>query len=196
MVNIFYNANLLPNVEFNDLISYKDNVVNKRDKSVIIQENGEVDVTDDRKTFMGSILNYQFTIEGFEPYIGSPFISLMHKIKDWLESNSILDPKPYMVRCYRNNQNTLWHRHGVLSNTSPKNHWVVIYYMHPNWDMKYGGKLNVSLVESEPMYSFDTTSNSIICHNGYYGHSVNDIKLGYEGNRDLFLSHWVTKQLT
>lgn len=197
MNDIFYKTDLLSRLDFENLIAYKDNVVNKRERSVVIDSHGSViENANDGKVFMGSIVNYQYSIEGYEPYIGKPFVSLMHNIKNWLMSNGLEEPKPYMVRCYRNNQITPWHRHAVLSGLKPKDHWVVIYYMHPNWDVNYGGKLNVSIIESEPLYSFETTSNTIVCHNGYYGHGVNTLKLGYDGDRDLFLSHWVTKQLT
>jgi hypothetical protein len=193
MNGIFHNTSLLNQNDFQNLLGYKDDLVNKRDKSIVINQDGTVQENTDHKVFMGSIVNYKFDIDTYEKYIGNTFTNLMYHIKQWLESNNLADPKPYMVRCYRNNQVTYWHKHGMLPGILPKNHWVVIYYMHPNWDISYGGQLNVSLVENEPMYKFETTSNSIICHNGYYGHGVDNLKLGYEGDRDLFLSHWVTK---
>jgi hypothetical protein len=193
---VFYANNLLSATDFETILVHKETIVNKRDKSIEISSEGIVTESLDTKVFMGSVVNYQFDIDSFEPYIGKPFIFLMERIKKWLVDYGLNDPKPYMVRCYRNNQITPWHRHGVLSGVTPPNHWVVIYYMHPNWNPIHGGKLNVSIIETEPLYSFDTLSNTIVCHNGYYGHGVSDLKLGYQGDRDLFLSHWVTKQLT
>jgi hypothetical protein len=64
--------------------------------------------------------------------------------------------------------------------------------MHPNWDPKYGGALSIGLTENEITHTIDCLSNSLVAHNGYYGHGVKELIKGYEGDRDIFLSHWVS----
>ena len=193
MNGILHKLNLLSPEEFQQIVEYKENIVNKGKGAITINEHGEYSInTDASSVFIGSIFNYQYTIEGFEPYLGRPFVNIFNIIQDYLKENGIVNPRPYMARCYRNNQKTPWHRHQLLSGHSPKQHWIVLYYMHPNWDTTYGGALGIGLMENEHVYEAQCLSNSLVAHNGYYGHGVEKLTLGYEGDRDLFLTHWLT----
>jgi len=186
-------------------MSIKDLFVNKGDGAITIHEDGSVtkdtrlkenrDVArnpDDYIVSKESIFNRKFDIESFEPYISSPLTKVMYNIKDLLINNSCVNPKPYMARCYRNNIITPWHKHTIHKGVKPSKFWVAIYYMHPNWDSSYGGGIKVGLTEKETVLDVDCTSNSLVMHNGYYGHGVEKLRLGYEGDRDIFLTHWVT----
>jgi hypothetical protein len=65
--------------------------------------------------------------------------------------------------------------------------------MHPDWDVKYGGGLRVGLVDDEDLLIADCLSNSVVMHNGYYGHGVLKIHQGFEGDRDILLIQWVSE---
>ena len=200
MKHIFQKLDLLSPEEFAFIISYKDALVNKGGEGGIrIDEQGEIYIeTDIRHVYQGSVLNYQLTIEGFEPYFGKPFCNLMERTREQLTENGSVNPRPYSVRCYRNNGNITWHRHTppiplptALKGIKLKNMWVTLYYMHPNWNTNSGGDLKIGLTEDEHLFIAPCYSNSLVVHNMYYGHMVDNLIKNYEGNRDLFLSHWV-----
>lgn len=140
-----------------------------------------------------AIFNNKKDIESFEPYISKPLTDVMYSIKKILNDNEVSNPKPYMARCYRNNIVTPWHKHPAPKGVKPSKFWVAIYYMHPNWDTKYAGDLKVGLTENETAIEVPCYSNSLVLHNGYYGHGVEKLILGYEGDRDIFLTHWVNE---
>jgi hypothetical protein len=76
---------------------------------------------------------------------------------------------------------------------SPQNLWLVIYYLHPNWNPKWHGELQVGIDPNIQYAEYQCLSNSMVAHVGYLGHSVNQLELGYDGHRDVFLSHWITE---
>ena len=100
MKHIFQKLDLLSPEEFAFIISYKDALVNKGGEGGIrIDEQGEIYIeTDIRHVYQGSVLNYQLTIEGFEPYFGKPFCNLMERTRDQLTENGSINTRPYSGR--------------------------------------------------------------------------------------------------
>lgn len=187
-------------------MTVKDLVVNRQGGAITINEDDSIDTDirlkethtsalhdSDYVVSKAAIFNKKKDIESFEPYISTPLTKVMFIIKDLLIENGVANPKPYMGRCYRNNIVTPWHKHGVPKGVKPSKFWVAIYYMHPNWDTKYAGDLKVGLTEKETVMEVPCYSNSLVMHNGYYGHGVEKLILGYEGDRDIFLTHWVNE---
>jgi Rps23 Pro-64 3,4-dihydroxylase Tpa1-like proline 4-hydroxylase len=191
--------------DFQQILIAKENIIGKGDGALTLLENGTVtkdvrgtiDIADDYPlkanefaVSKGTFYNYQYSIEGFEQFLGKEFTHLLHKFKNILESNDVKNPRPYMCRAYRHNIKIKYHKHNFTG--KPSKFWLVIYYMHPNWDPKYGGALSIGLLENEITHTIDCLSNSLVAHNGYYGHGVKELIKGYEGDRDIFLSHWVS----
>ena len=201
MREIFQKLDLLSPEDFANMLEYKELVVNKGGEggAVTINEQGEVHVENDISVaFRGAVFNYELTIDGFEPYFGRPLTQLMEHIRDQLIENECVNPRPYSARCYRNNANIFWHKHmppmpspPILAGRKLKKLWTTLYYMHPNWDPAFGGDLKICLIEEEHLFIAPCYSNSLVAHNLYYGHTVDNLVRNYEGNRDLFLSHWV-----
>ena len=186
----------------------KENIVTKGDGAITIHEDGTItkdtrilpNLTVARKpsdyiVSKESIFNDKKDISSFQPYIGDQLIKVMEKLHTILLETGIENPKPYMARCYRNNNVTPWHRHSMPKGYKPKQFWVAIYYMHPNWDVSFGGDLQIGLTEDHILHDVPCYSNSVAMHNGLYGHGVKKLKLGYKGDRDIFLTHWVDENL-
>lgn len=197
---IFQKLDLLSPEDFAGILAHKDTVVNKGGEGgVRINEQGEIYIESDHThVYQGSVLNYQLTIEGFEPYFGKPFTNLMEHVRAQLIENGSVNPRPYSARCYRNDGNIFWHRHtppvplpDALKGSKIKNLWATLYYMHPNWNVNSGGELKIGLIEEEHLFIAPCYSNSLVAHNLFYGHTVDNVVNNYEGHRDLFLSHWV-----
>jgi hypothetical protein len=203
LVNYIHLQNILTDEEYKNLQSIKESVVRRDTGAITIQEDGTI--TTDRRlksthtpllhandyiVSQESIFNNKKDIDSFQPYLGSQLITVMEETKVWLTNNNVVNPKPYMARCYRNNIITPWHKHSVPKGVKPSKFWVSIYYMHPNWDIKYRGEIKVGLTEKEIVLEANCLSNSMIIHNGFYGHGVEKLILGYEGDRDIFLTHW------
>jgi hypothetical protein len=187
-------------------MNVKDLIVNRGTGAITIHEDDTITIDERLKDTHTSalhpsdyvvskeaIFNLKKDIESFEPYISTMLTKVMFSIKDLLLENGVNNPKPYMARCYRNNIVTPWHKHGVPKGVKPSKFWVAIYYMHPNWDSAFGGNIKVGLTEKETVLDLECTSNSVVMHNGYYGHGVEKLRLGYEGDRDIFLTHWVNE---
>jgi Rps23 Pro-64 3,4-dihydroxylase Tpa1-like proline 4-hydroxylase len=191
---------------FQNILVAKKNIIGKGDGALTLNKDGSITRDSRSKIKMAdgytlkgnqyliskdAFFNYQYTIEGFEQFLGKEFTQLLQNFKDILESNGVKNPRPYMCRAYRHNMKIKYHKHG-LAGIKLSKFWLVIYYMHPNWDPKYGGALSIGLTENEITHTIDCLSNSLVAHNGYYGHGVKELIKGYEGDRDIFLSHWVS----
>lgn len=201
---VFQKLNLLSEIDFKQLILDKEKLISSGDGAITINSDGSVTKNTELKEINSgqnkpndylvskdSIFNYQYTIEGFKPYIGESFIKVLKSIEQVFLSHDLLNPRPYMVRAYRHNKLIPWHRHVVPKNVKLSNFRLAIYYMHPNWDTSYGGQLHVGITEKETYKIFECLSNSVIYHDGYLGHEVKDLLLGYKGDRDIMLSHWI-----
>ena len=202
---IYHKLNVLSQEDFSTLVAYKDNIINQGEGYTIIQEDGTVIVNTelrnksasedpkfyDYKSSKEGILNLQFNIENFIKILGKPFNPAFISIQNSLIEIGVKNPRPYSARAYRhNNPNIPWHKHANVFKLKPSNFWITIMYLHPNWDIKYGGALRVGLIESDDILVADCISNSVVMHNGYYGHGVKKVLSGFEGDRDILLVHW------
>ena len=203
-MNILQITDLLSADQFQQVLIDKKSIINTGTGSLTLEKDGsitkdsrilnhltEARLASDYVISKDSYFNLQHNVEGFEKLIGKTFTNILYAIQKVLINNDLKNPRPYNCRAYRHNKTIKWHKH-AHKGIKARNFWLSIYYMHPNWDTKYGGKLNIGLTEKDTVQTFDCLSNSVVIHNGYYGHSVDELKLGYEGDRDIFLAHWMT----
>lgn len=202
---IYHKRDLLSEEDFRELVQHKEKVIGKGEGAITIHTDGSITVDNNKKenfedsnhffsylTSKESVVNLNYDIENFVPVLGEPFAKVLSAVKKFMLEQGIKNPKPYSVRAYRNNKVIRWHRHTMPTNVHRKNFYVGIYYLHPNWDTSFGGALKIGLSDQETLLLAPCYSNSLVLHNGYYGHGVDELKLGYEGNRDIFLNHWIT----
>lgn len=205
MMNYYHKLNLLSDDDYKQLMVDKENIMDKGKGAITIHEDGSITIDtrlkenaspnvqpNDYIVSKESIFNLKHDIESFTPFIGDILTNAMTKIQLLLQEQNIF-VKPTMARCYRNNIITPWHKHLIPRGVKPSKFWVAIYYMHPNWDPKFKGDLKVGLTEKETVFETPCFSNSLVLHNGYFGHGVEQLILGYEGDRDIFLTHWVNE---
>lgn len=202
---IFHKLDLLSEQDFKALVQHKENIIGKGKGAITIEKDGSITINDNKKygledsnNFFSyevskeAIINLNDDIEHFIPVLGEPFRKAFDAIEKSLLDFEVKNPKPYSARCYRNNKKMRWHRHTMRESLKRQNFWVAIYYLHPNWDINYGGDLQVGLSDQEVILNAPCLSNSLVVHNGYYGHGVESLTLGYSGDRDIFLTHWVS----
>ncbi len=205
-VTVFQKTNLLEQSEFDQLQTYKKSLIKDKKPAVVLNSDGTTTILDklepvnsgtglntDYEVSPGTFFNYRYNIEDYIPYIGEGYSNIMYKTQGVFKEKGLVNPRPYMVRAYTHNKPSVeWHKHIRPKNIAPSKFWISIFYMHPEWDVSYGGIMDIGLTDKEPIETYDTLSNSLIAHNGYYGHGVKKITMGYEGDRDIFLAHWVT----
>lgn len=195
-MEVFQALNVLSDEEYSQLMAIKQQVFRQRTGEITIESDGKTTTRYQGKNGLhleqNSINNYRMDIEGFRVIYPDIFIKLLYAIQNKLKENGLTNPKPYISRTYARNDIKEWHKH-VIYGDNKNLDYCVIYYMHPNWDTKNGGRLNVSKTPSVPYKSFDCLSNSLVAHNGRYGHSVDFLNKNYEGSRDIFLSHWIVE---
>lgn len=205
---VFYKENLLSKTDFDNLVLHKETIINQGKGCTTIHEDGSVTIDTSLTTgdsnnrepkwyeysvSKEAIFNYTYNIDMFLPYLGEPFINALYAKYQMLVENGVNNPKPYMARAYRNNQTTEWHMHTKPDHVKHSKFWVTIYYLHPNWDIQYDGAIEIGMLPTEPVGKFNCLSNSMVAHNGYYGHGVNNLKFGYEGDRDILIAHWISE---
>ena len=201
---IYHKLNLLSEEDFTALINHKDNIINKGKGATIFDEDGSMSLYTETKSNLNnivresdyatskeSIVNFQFNIENFIKVYGQPFYPAFKRIQESLIDIGAINPQPYGARTYRHNNVYIpWHKHENRFSLPLSKFWITIMYLHPNWDPKYGGALKVGAIDTEDLLIADCLSNSVVMHNGYYGHGVSKINHGYEGDRDILLIHW------
>lgn len=192
--NIFHKTNLLSDREFKNLVEYKENVVDKGTAATTIHADGEI--TQDKRIHAvnkNTIFNLLLDIEAFGPYYGKPIVDLMYAIQTQLKEFGAKNPRAHSAQINRANGPCGWHKHPSIikgNERKPSKLWATIYYLHPNWDVKYDGKLHIGLIETEILYEANCYSNSLIAHTGYYGHTVKCVNPGFEDNRDTLVMNW------
>lgn len=204
---VYHKLNVLSTEDFNALVAYKDNIINQGKGFTTIEEDGSISIDTTLKTGVITdtplvhdyevskelILNKKLDIDGFIQVLGQPFYPAFANIQKLLTNAGIKNPRPFNARAYRHNNPYIpWHRHTVLKNYKPSGYWITIYYLHPNWDVAYGGALRVGLDEITDILVANCISNSVVIHNGYYGHGVQKVLPGFEGDRDILLIHWLS----
>jgi hypothetical protein len=203
---IYHKLNILSDVDFTALVQYKDSIINQGKGAVVFDKTGSVSVNTELKmekvnvqasdytVSKEAIVNYQCNIENFIKIYGQPFYPVFKNIQNALIDIGVENPRPYTARAYRHNSPNLpWHKHSNVFRFKPSDLWISIFYLHPNWDTKFGGGLRVGLIETEDLLIADCLSNSAVIHNGYYGHGVLKLHPGFEGNRDILFIQWVSE---
>lgn len=203
---IYHKLNLLDGVDFYNVIQHKDSIINAGKGATTFELDGSTTINTELKsnsrnaegdhfsTSKDAIVNLQCNIDNFIKIYGEPFYPIFKNIQDALIDVGVDNPRPYTARAYRHNNPYIpWHKHSNVFKIKPADLWITIFYMHPDWDVKYGGGLRVGLVDDEDLLIADCLSNSVVMHNGYYGHGVLKIHQGFEGDRDILLIQWVSE---
>lgn len=68
--------------------------------------------------------------------------------------------------------------------------WIAIYYPHDIYEKDYHGKLTVRKNESSEGFEFQAVPNSLVMHNGLYGHEMERLKIDPNKIRVSCFSHW------
>lgn len=199
---IYHKLNVLTDIDFSELIKHKDTIINKGTGATTFNEDGSVSINTTLKSHgphntdvvhKEAVFNLQFNIENFIKLYGQPFYPAFKNIQDSLIEVGVNNPRPYSARVVRHNTPALpWHKHANLFANKLSNFWITVYYLHPNWDVKYGGGLRIGLCDTEDLLVVDCLSNSVVMHTGYYGHGILKINQGFEGNRDVLLINWLS----
>lgn len=197
---IYQKFNLLSEKDFAALQDYNKFMTNfghgtvriHQDESVTSEinlEHGKIE----HPMFFVDYKNDLLDIEHYIPFLGEHFRLLLESIRQAMIEQGAVNPQLHTSRFCRNNLTTSWHRHQPLKGYSYLKNWCSIYYMHPNWDSEnWGGDVNVGIIETENVWRGPSASNSVIWHDAYYGHGISKVHLGYPGNRDMLVNHWVS----
>lgn len=205
---IYHKLNVVSDEDFQKAVAHKDNIINAGEGALSFNKDGSTSINTEVKnegvggysvnnytTSKEAIVNYQCNIDNFIKVYGDSFYPIFKGIQDALVDIGVENPRPYTARAYRhNNPNIPWHKHGNIFKVKPSDFWVTIFYLHPNWDPKHGGGLRVGAIDTEDLLIAECLSNSVVIHNGYYGHGVLKIHPGFEGDRDILLVQWVSEQ--
>ena len=204
MVNhrIYQKTNLLNDEDFDNLVKYRD-YRNDNNHGAIFREDGSMtlltDLTEDDEDFSfkktkTTVISHNFSIDDLTKGMGEPFRPTFIQTQKAMLELGLKNPQPFESRFLRLNVITEWHKHLPLKKYKQFNQfntWVSTMYMHPKWDTKHGGALRVGLIPEEIIATCQCYSNSVIFHPVFYGHDVAPIYSGYEGDRDVLVTHWV-----
>lgn len=100
---------------------------------------------------------------------------------------------------HKDSRNTEWHTHQKQFITDPfnfslPNRYVVIFYLHKEWDNVFGGSLKVGESENNPIYSFKCDPNSCVIHSASLSHGVEWLDVNFLNTnlkRIAMYSHWI-----
>ena len=160
--------------------------------------------------------NIKLQLKHSEQKIGV-FSKLCTKIEGILTEKGFEDPKVLSIDFINQSQrkHMPFHRHWLWEGIDPykehKNYqpkpesigksrlaipyeyfWIAIYYPHDLYDFDYHGTLTVKKEpEDTDVYQFKAVPNSIVMHNGLYGHEVNINKADPSKLRDSCFTEWV-----
>ena len=196
-MKVLHKINLIPTQDFLALQEVKDALLQTVAKSIDIDGNiKDLDDKfvirntpnwDDWKFSLGSVFNSSNSIDVFNNVLDHSFNVVLKAIQKILLDEGYKNPIPTITRYYRNNSNIKWHRHDF---TDRNKSFVSIYYTHPNWNIDWGGDLEIGWIGKENMYSYPCLSNSVIIHDGHLGHRVTNLSESFTGGRDVFVAHW------
>lgn len=182
-------------------------VLNQTDFERVMTERSDF-LPNPHVTSANKLLNFRYS----EKEIGI-FAKVCDKIVETLIAKGFEKPKVTSIDYINHNNRTAmpWHRHWLLHSINPYDKldkkdeskipktipyeyfWIVIYYPHKLFDKDYCGKLHVNLNVDDPGYVFDSVPNSLIFHNGLYGHKVTIDKIHPDLVRNACFTHWVCK---
>lgn len=197
---IYQKFNLLSDQDFAKLQGYNEFMTNFGHGTVMTHEDEsttcEVNVEHGKLQHPLFFVDYKsklHDIKYFLPFLGEHFKLLLESIRQAMIEQGAINPQLHTTRFCRNNLTTPWHRHIPMKSHPLSKNWVSIYYMHPNWDSaNWGGDISVGVINEETLWRGPSTSNSVIWHDAYYGHGIETVHLGYPGNRDMIVNHWVS----
>jgi hypothetical protein len=193
-VQSFVVHDLLPPEDFAQLAIEKDKFINTGDGAITIEKDGTITKNTDVSAngiFGGAFFNFTGDIERYREFLPPKLMDAIYATKKILVDRGLKNPDPTSVRCYRNNKTITWHTHTPVRPMPNNKFWMTLYYLHPNWDVKYKGDLHVSWLDAAPTSRIvPCTSNTVVGHVGYFGHQVKELIKGYEGNRDLLTILW------
>lgn len=147
-----------------------------------------------------TLLNFKYS----EERIGV-FAHLCKSIEDILKQKTLPNPKPISIDFINHNGRTHmpWHKHWIWSGVDPyektptslpyENFWIAVYYPHDIYDPEYHGYLSVKLTENDNGYTFPAIPNSLVLHNGLYGHEVHMNKSNPSIRRDSCFTEWICR---
>ena len=142
-------------------------------------------------SYKGCWFSEAYEIDDFIPYWHPQFIYLVRQQQSKLQELLKRECKCWHLRLYIHNDGVEWHRHYPPKDVKLEDCYLCVYYLHPNWDTKYGGALKVGTDENNITHKFDCLSNSLVGHTSEYGHMVNDVVKGFKGDRMVFLTFWI-----
>lgn len=97
-----------------------------------------------------------------------------------------------------------WHKHRLTDDCDPYTNnysnvdagcfYISIYYPHNIYHKKSSGKLIVKKHAEDEGTAFEAVPNSIVFHNGYYGHEVNIQQMHPILVRDACFIHWIAEK--
>lgn len=97
-----------------------------------------------------------------------------------------------------------WHKHRLTSECDPYNNnysnvdadcfYVGVYYPHNLYHKNTAGTLTVKQHKEDEGKTFDAVPNSIVFHNGYYGHEVAIKFIHPILVRDACFIHWISEK--
>jgi hypothetical protein len=100
---------------------------------------------------------------------------------------------------HKNSRNVGWHTHQKEFSTDPfnfslPNRYVVVFYLHKEWDNVFGGSLKVGESENNPIQSFKCDPNSCVIHSASLSHGIEWLDVDFLNtnlNRIVIYSHWI-----
>jgi len=100
---------------------------------------------------------------------------------------------------HKNSRNVGWHTHQKQFSTDPfnfslPNRYVVVFYLHKEWDNVFGGSLKVGESENNPIQSFKCDPNSCVIHSASLSHGIEWLDVDFLNtnlNRIVIYSHWI-----
>lgn len=146
-------------------------------------------------------LNNRFPVERL-----GPFSKLGEKIRTFMVEYGFKNPRVNRIGIITNNRKHVpFHLHPSLGNmnpilreekgkfiTPPERSFVAVYYCHNFKETKYQGVLGVKKhAEDKTGYTFPATPNSLIIHNGTFGHDADVEELHPTEKRYSCYTHWV-----
>ena len=178
-------------------------VLSETDFSKVLVEKNNF-ISDKQRSRWTKKLNFSYN----EKQIGI-FSKVCDKIKESLILKGLVEPKVTSIDFLNHVERTHmpFHKHWMLEGLNPYDKeatnsktlpyeyfWVAIYYPHNLYEKEYAGNLIVKMEENLPGYTFDSVPNSLVLHNGLYGHEVIIEKLHPTITRDACFTQWVCKR--
>jgi|APCry1669189440_1035222.scaffolds.fasta_scaffold00321_5 hypothetical protein len=139
-------------------------------------------------------------LDNWEFNIGSAFVTLLKTINKIISEIENTDIELVQVGAQKNNQRHgfPWHKHRLPTIKYKNNElYVGIFYTHNNWDQEYtnkfDGSLRVSIDEQHSGFKLPCISNSLVIHDSYFGHCLDNLLPGCPIERECFFSNWAKK---